>query len=242
MTPADAAQASGENSIAVGTQSNANGDNSIAQGKGASAAVANSIAIGTNASATGISIGNEASTATDHSIAIGHKSNITGDEGVAVGNNATNSAASFAAAVGANSEANANYSAALGYSAVADAEYSVSLGAGSESSYDFVESTNATINGVEYKNFAASTSEFGPGAVVSVGTAGSERQIKNVAAGQVTRTSKDAINGSQLYSVADALATKINEHHWKVGDNDGNVVNGVYHEDQVNFVNGCNNC
>ena len=233
-----AANATGDNSIALGTQSNANGDNSIAQGYGASAGVANAIAIGTNASATGISIGNEASTATDHSIAIGHKSNITGDEGVAVGNNATNSAASFAAAVGANSEANANYSAALGYSAVADAEYSVSLGAGSESSYDFVESTNATINNVTYENFAASTSAFGEGAVVSVGTAGSERQIKNVAAGQVTKLSTDAINGSQLYSVADALATKINEHHWNVGDNDGNVVNGVYHKDQVNFVNG----
>ena len=238
MTPADAAQASGENSIAVGANSNASGDNSIAQGKGASAAVTNSIAIGTNASATGISIGNEASTDVDYSIAIGHKSNVVGDQGVAIGNEANNGGASFAAAVGASSSANANYSAALGYSAVADAEYSVSLGAGSEASYDFVESTNATINNVTYENFAASTSEFGPGAVVSVGAAGSERQIKNVAAGQVTKLSTDAINGSQLYSVADALATKINKQHWNVGNNAGDVVSGVYHEDQVNFVNG----
>ena len=245
ITPADAAQASGENSIAVGTQSNANGENSIAQGKGANAALENSIAIGTNATASGISIGNEASTVIPDSIAIGHKSNVDGGaEGVAIGNEATNGGASFAAAVGATSGANANYSVALGYNAVANAEYSVALGAASEAGDDFVESTNATINGIEYKNFAASSSQFNnldmgmAGAVVSVGTKGYERQIKNVAAGVVDSNSTDAINGSQLYAVADTLATKINNHHWNVGDNNGTVVNGVYHKDQVNFVNG----
>ena len=245
ITPADAAQASGENSIAVGTQSNANGENSIAQGKGANAALENSIAIGTSATASGISIGNEALTGIADSIAIGHKSNVVGGaEGVAIGNEATNGEASFAAAVGATSGANANYSVALGYNATANAEHSVALGAASEAGDDFVESTNATINGIEYKNFAASSSGFNnldmgmAGAVVSVGKAGSERQIKNVAAGQVTKVSTDAINGSQLYAVADALATKINKQHWNVGNNTGDVVSGVYHEDQVNFVNG----
>ena len=240
-----AANATGNNSIALGTQSNANGDNSIAQGKGANAALENSIAIGTNATASGISIGNEASTVIPDSIAIGHKSNVDGGaEGVAIGNEATNGGASFAAAVGATSGANANYSVALGYNAVANAEYSVALGAASEAGDDFVESTNATINGIEYKNFAASSSQFNnldmgmAGAVVSVGTKGYERQIKNVAAGVVDSNSTDAINGSQLYAVADTLATKINNHHWNVGDNNGTVVNGVYHKDQVNFVNG----
>ena len=189
--------------------------------------------------ASGISIGNEASTIIPDSIAIGHKSNVDGGaEGVAIGNEATNGGASFAAAVGATSGANANYSVALGYNAVANAEYSVALGAASEAGDDFVESRSAEINGIKYENFAASTSEFGTGAVVSVGTAGSERQIKNVAAGQVTKLSTDAINGSQLYAVADSLATKINKQHWNVGNNDGAVVSGVYHEDQVNFVNG----
>ena len=240
-----AAKAIGNQSIAVGTQSIANGENSIAQGKGANAALENSIAIGTNATASGISIGNEASTIIPDSIAIGHKSNVDGGaEGVAIGNEATNGGASFAAAVGATSGANANYSVALGYNAVANAEYSVALGAASEAGDDFVESTNATINGIEYKNFAASSSQFNnldmgmAGAVVSVGTKGYERQIKNVAAGQVTKLSTDAINGSQLYAVADSLATKINKQHWNVGNNAGDVVSGVYHEDQVNFVNG----
>ncbi|WP_290990324.1 YadA-like family protein [Haemophilus sp.] len=240
-----AANATGNNSIALGTQSIANGENSIAQGKGANAALENSIAIGTNSVASGISIGNEASTIIPDSIAIGHKSNVDGGaEGVAIGNEATNGGASFAAAVGATSGANANYSVALGYNAVANAEYSVALGAASEAGDDFVESTNATINGIEYKNFAASSSQFNnldmgmAGAVVSVGTKGYERQIKNVAAGVVDSNSTDAINGSQLYAVADTLATKINNHHWNVGDNNGTVVNGVYHKDQVNFVNG----
>ena len=242
-----AANASGAYSIATGFTAAAVGENSIAQGKGANAALENSIAIGTNSVASGISIGNEALTTIVDSIAIGHKTNIVGAEGVAVGNNATNGGASFAAAVGAESAANANYSVALGHSAVVNdntAEYSVALGAASEAGNDFVESTNATINGVKYENFAASSSGFNnldmgmAGAVVSVGKAGSERQIKNVAAGQITKTSTDAINGSQLYSVADALSTKINKQHWNVGNNDGTVVNGVYHEDQVNFVNG----
>ena len=247
VTPENASQASGENSIALGTQSNAIGDNSIAQGKGATAALENSIAIGTNAAAVGISIGNEASTQIEDSIAIGHNSNSLGAEDVAVGKNANNGGASYSAAVGAGSVAGANYSVALGHSAVIDAgtaEYAVALGAASEAGDDFVESTNATINGIEYKNFAASSSQFNnpdmgmAGAVVSVGKKGYERQIKNVAAGQVTKLSTDAINGSQLYAVADSLATKINKQHWNVGNNDGAVVSGVYHEDQVNFVNG----
>ena len=234
-----AANASGAYSIATGFTAAAAGENSIAQGKGAIAGAENSIAIGKSATASGISIGNEALTGIADSIAIGHKSKVDGGaEGVAIGNEATNGEASFAAAVGATSEANANYSAALGYSAVADAEFSVALGAGSKAGDDFVESRSAEVNGVKYEGFAASTSGFGPGAVVSVGKAGSERQIKNVAAGQVTKVSTDAINGSQLYSVADALATKINKQHWNVGNNDGAVVSGVYHEDQVNFVNG----
>ncbi|MDI9653533.1 hypothetical protein QM306_34755, partial [Burkholderia cenocepacia] len=40
-----------------------------------------------------------------------------------------------------------------------------------------------------------------------MGDAGKERQVTNVAAGQVTSTSTDAINGSQLYSVAQQVGT-----------------------------------
>ena len=44
---------------------------------------------------------------------------------------------------------------------------------------------------------------------------GGERQIQNVAAGRISKTSTDAVNGSQLYAVADAVSN----HHWVVGGN-----------------------
>lgn len=64
----------------------------------------------------------------------------------------------------------------MGHSAKTTEFYSVALGANSEAGKDFVSSSNATINGVEYENFAASTSSFNTendekegGAVVSLG-------------------------------------------------------------------------
>ena len=45
--------------------------------------------------------------------------------------------------------------------------------------------------------------------VVSVGAAGDERRIQNVAAGEISSTSTDAINGSQLYSVANGVANRM---------------------------------
>ncbi len=58
------------------------------------------------------------------------------------------------------------------------------------------------MNGTTFSGFAGAA----PGGVVSVGSAGHERQIQNVAAGQITATSTDAVNGSQLYAVASAVA------------------------------------
>ena len=160
-----------------------------------------------------------------------------------IGNSASSAQdVNYAVTLGANAQNSANYSTALGHAANTTAVYSVALGAASEAGNDFVETSSAKVNNVTYGGFAASTSGFnedgGLGAVVSVGKKGYERQIKNVAAGVILPDSTDAINGSQLYSVADTLATKINNHHWNVGNNAGDVVSGVYHEDQVNFVNG----
>ena len=258
-----ASKAEGAASFAGGTSAKAIGDNSIAIGgatdmddddftdkkqTAAYAAKANgkkSIAIGFNATASGISIGSETKSEIEDSIALGHYAESLGSETVTIGHNALSAQdVSYAVTLGAMAQNSANYSTALGHAANTTAFYSVALGAASEAGDDFVESTNATINGIEYKNFAASSSQFNnpdmgmAGAVVSVGKKGYERQIKNVAAGQVTNVSTDAINGSQLYAVADALTTKINKQHWNVGNNDGAVVSGVYHEDQVNFVNG----
>ena len=235
-----------DSSIAIGGSATATDIISIAIGKKARAEANSAIALGYNATATGISLGQSSHTTIDDSIALGHNAESLGSETVTIGNSASSAKdVNYAVTLGANAQNSANYSTALGHAANTTAVYSVALGADSEAGKDFVSSSNATINGVEYENFAASTSSFNTendekegGAVVSLGKKGYERQIKHVAAGQVTNVSTDAINGSQLYAVADSLATKINKQHWNVGNNDGAVVSGVYHEDQVNFVNG----
>ena len=235
-----------DSSIAIGGSATATDIISIAIGKKARAEANSAIALGYNATATGISLGQSSHTTIDDSIALGHNAESLGSETVTIGNSASSAQdVNYAVTLGANAQNSANYSTALGHAANTTAVYSVALGADSEAGKDFVSSSNATINGVEYENFAASTSSFNTendekegGAVVSLGKKGYERQIKHVAAGQVTNVSTDAINGSQLYAVADSLATKINKQHWNVGNNDGAVVSGVYHEDQVNFVNG----
>ena len=234
-----------DQSVSIGRHSSAKSDLSVAIGGRANTNSQAAVAIGFNATASGISIGSETKSEIEDSIALGHYAESLGSETVTIGHNALSAQdVSYAVTLGAMAQNSANYSTALGHAANTTAFYSVALGAASEAGDDFVESTNATINGIEYKNFAASSSQFNnpdmgmAGAVVSVGKKGYERQIKNVAAGQVTNVSTDAINGSQLYAVADALTTKINKQHWNVGNNDGAVVSGVYHEDQVNFVNG----
>ena len=240
------ADGNGDLSVAIGRLSKARDIVTVAIGDKADAHANSAIALGANASASGISIGGNSVSSMEDSMALGHGSESLGSETVTIGYGASSAQdVSYAVTLGAMAQNSANYSTALGHSAKTTEFYSVALGANSEAGKDFVSSSNATINGVEYENFAASTSSFNTendekegGAVVSLGKKGYERQIKHVAAGQVTNVSTDAINGSQLYAVADALTTKINNHHWNVGNNAGDVVSGVYHEDKVNFVNG----
>ncbi|MGC2038640.1 YadA family autotransporter adhesin, partial [Paraburkholderia caledonica] len=93
-----------------------------------------------------------------------------------------------------------------------------------------------TINGTVY-NFAGTA----PTSVVSVGVAGTERQIQNVAAGRLSATSTDAVNGSQLYQsnqAIDALAATVatdKTHYFSV--NDGGTQGGNYNNDGATGVN-----
>ena len=230
-------------SIAIGRRARSEGNWGIAIGDTAIAGDSGAISMGLASHGYGISIGSTSHGAYQGSIALGDNAESLGGYSVTIGTSASSAAdADHTVALGVSAKNSASYSTALGHAANTTAVYSVALGAASEAGNDFAESSSATVNNVTYGSFAASTSSFnedgGLGAVVSVGKKGYERQIKNVAAGQVTKLSTDAINGSQLYAVADALATKINKQHWNVGNNAGDVVSGVYHEDQVNFVNG----
>ncbi|MEK7943040.1 hypothetical protein AAB994_39550, partial [Burkholderia contaminans] len=95
---------------------------------------------------------------------------------------------------GADSTATGTDAVAIGTGAVAGANNSVALGANSATAAANPTSS-ATVNGVTFSGFAGAT----PVGTVSVGDLNKERQITNVAAGRVTGTSTDAINGSQLY-------------------------------------------
>lgn len=107
--------------------------------------------------------------------------------------------------VGDNATTTVANATALGTNTKVEHENSVALGAGSATTAG-VDTSNATVGGVTYGNFAGST----VAGVVSVGTKGNERQIQNVAAGQINANSTDAINGSQLYSLMLKTAEQVN--------------------------------
>ncbi|MFC0696041.1 adhesin, partial [Paraburkholderia humisilvae] len=100
-----------------------------------------------------------------------------------------------AQALGAYATASANNAMALGSAATASTTNSIALGANSVAAATAVPVTGDTIAGTAY-TYAGGA----PAGVVSVGSTGNERQITNVAAGQVLGTSTDAVNGSQLYA------------------------------------------
>ena len=90
--------------------------------------------------------------------------------------------------------------AAFGVGATASQDKSVAIGAGSHTRTDATAVTTATVNGITYGGFAGTT-HITSGSQVSFGSAGYERQLKHVAPGEITATSTDAINGSQLYAL-----------------------------------------
>jgi autotransporter adhesin len=133
-----------------------------------------------------------------------------------------------ARAAGANSTA-------LGQGAVANNANAVALGSGSTTAAAVV-TTGATINGTAY-TYAGTA----PTSTVSVGSAGHERTVTNVAAGQVNSASTDAVNGSQLYATDQAVdnlasvVTASKVHYYSV--NDGGTQGGNYNNDGATGVN-----
>ena len=126
--------------------------------------------------------------------AFGYKNTITTDNAYVVGNNSTASA-DGAMVLGSSASVTGKNGVALGNNTKVANENAVAIGNGSETAAA-VATPSATINGVAH-NFAG----VNPASTVSVGKAGVERTITNVAAGRISATSTDAINGSQLYAV-----------------------------------------
>ena len=201
---------SGAGGVVIGQDSTSTGVYSLAMGRNAVASGSTSMAIGYAASADGgyaVAMGRKVS-ASGTSTAIGHHATAT-NGGLAIGsqdndtsNDRTTASATGAVAIGKNAKATSEDAVAIGTNAQATLQGAVALGSGSTTATGATSQGSTTINGITY-NFAGATGN--PNMQVSVGSAGATRQIKNVAAGEVSATSTDAINGSQLYAVASAV-------------------------------------
>ena len=198
----NAAYAEKQSDLAVGDGAKALNKQGSAFGVAANASGNGATAIGGVTSASGwlsTSIGYFSKSAGQGAYAGGANANANGEGAVSIGLNST-STGTHTAALGAFANASAEAALALGASANASHANAVALGANSVTKAA-VASNNATVNGVYYSDFAANKAA----SVVSLGDAGKERQLVNVAAGQISATSTDAINGSQLYLVASGL-------------------------------------
>jgi autotransporter adhesin len=139
------------------------------------------------------------------SSALGYNAAATGQAALATGNNATASGQD-AIASGTGSAASGTGSIAVGAGATAAQDGAIALGAGSTTSIG-VDVGGTTIAGSAYTFAGANGSTQG---TVSVGAVGAERQVQNVAAGQLSATSTDLVNGSQLAATNTALG-KLND-------------------------------
>ena len=224
------------NSVAIGSNNTALGSSALAVGHEAQAKMSESIAIGHGAQADktwGIAVGTRAAASDVRSLAFGHEAKSTGYKANAIGadaqanGNHANAIGSSAYAngdhaqafgagahadgvrtnvFGSDASASADYSIAIGNKAVASTANSIALGTNA-TTRSATNVTSATVAGHTFGGFAGTS----PVGSVSVGKAGEERQLHNVAAGEISATSTDAVNGSQLYSVANELQDQINK-------------------------------
>ena len=204
-------------SVVVGAHSRANYQNATVVGARA-AAQNNGTAMGFLSNAVGddsVAIGHQAQTTQAYSIAIGKQANSSGLYSTAIGSLAQ-AAGQNSFAGGNNAKATGSDSVALGSGATTTIGSSVALGNGAVGA---ANNFDATAKNASFKNdsgaatnvsYAASSSST-TGAV-SVGSAGNERQIQNVAAGRISATSTDAVNGSQLYTVMNNVGHNIQQN------------------------------
>ena len=221
-------------STAIGTRANASEVRSQAIGYEAKAAGYKANAIGSGAQATGAhtnAIGSSAIASGDHAQAYGAGAQAQGERANAFGSDA-HAAADYAMAIGDHSVASDANSVAIGYKSQSAPATSVNSASVATTSI----TSGAPIATHTYGGFAG-VGSAAKGSV-SVGQVGQERQIKNVAAGEISATSTDAVNGSQLFSVANDLQNQIdNSTNGAIKNNITNLTNRVGDvEQRVNKV------
>ena len=195
----------GTYALAAGLQASATGSTSIALGYNTVASAPSAVAIGDTAKASldgATALGSRTKALAINATALGANSVASSQGGLAVGASSTASGVSdiaiggggFTATDGA--AASGGNSIAIGAATAAQAG-SVAIGKGAKSAAP-VAVTSATVGATTFGSFAGAT----PTAGFSIGAAGTERQLQNVAAGRISATSTDGVNGSQLYQVA----------------------------------------
>ena len=207
----------GNNAYAIGSE-NTVGSATVTETTESNGDKIKKVTAGTVKGNTAGAFGYKNTITTDNSYVVGSNSTISADNGMVLGNSAT--------VTGANGLA-------LGNNTKVANDNAVAIGNGSETAAA-VATPSATINGVTH-NFAGTN----PASTVSVGKAGMERTVTNVAAGRISATSTDAINGSQLFAVktevekgvsyagdVKAAAAADNKFTRKLGEQT-NVVGGV---------------
>lgn len=191
--------------VSIGNGSQANKVSSVALGTNAQAGDDYTVSIGVNSKATagwGVALGGYAEAAKT-GLAFGYQAKATGvQDAIALG--------SFANATGANAMALGDHSTAAVANSVALGHDSV---AGSNTFNDSSDHATFKNDGGTDTNvtFQAGLGSNAGGAV-SVGKEGFERQIQNVAAGRLSATSTDAVNGSQLYTVLNNSGFNVQEN------------------------------
>ena len=243
----NSARAHGGSGVALGNDTYALGGSSVAAGNAAWALGERSTAIGNNAHSEGygsIAMGREASALSTQDgdkknvVAIGDDAQATGSRSIALGVSAqagtlervrdrsvykdnpelitklkAQREVTDAVAIGSEASVQANEGLALGSKATVNNVRGVALGANSATAAP-VSTASETINGLQY-NYAGGTAD----STVSVGNTSTKRTITNVAAGRVNAQSTDAINGSQLYGVANAVGNVANSTKNILGGN-----------------------
>lgn len=218
-----------QDTIAVGNGVISNGESSVAIGNGIHADGVKTVNIGTNVNAKGVSsvvVGRDTTVNGDDTTIVGaNNGTVDADQSAVFGYNNTvkdNSKEQLifgsnsttkgqgATVVGSHAAATAIDAFALGNNTIADLQNGVALGSNSVTELQ-VGTTNIKDNTTDIRFSNSTYAGSNPDSVVSFGTHGRAgaggvteytRQLQNLAAGRVSATSTDGINGSQLYDVA----------------------------------------
>ncbi|MBS0039243.1 Hia/Hsf adhesin N-terminal domain-containing protein [Neisseria sp. Marseille-Q1983] len=212
--------ASGKFATAIGAKADAAGENAIAFGYGSKALRDNTVAIGTgnvvNAEKSGAfgdpnyiedkaggsyAFGNDNRITSKNTFVLGNSvnakrdanGNVLTEEKEIIGKDGNKTTEKVPQALGKTVE-NSVY---LGNASTATEKPGSNLKSDGTAGNTTTAGATGTVNG-----FAGATAH----GAVSVGASGEERRIQNVAAGEISATSTDAINGSQLYAATKGIA------------------------------------